>query len=214
MSFRKPACALAVLAALVISSATPANAATPPTRAPTSEEAMEPARNSADFDAPPWDKATIEQYKQKHAGDDDRVVARAPATRGRLVKASTRDAWRKNAKSPPRAHAAHGGLVVCGATPSMVRTGGFISADGFTSCTNGPADLLSNKNCIDVWSTGGYWTTLGCSDWRTCATCSFIAGNFYARTCTTLRYYRPVSKMTVVHGNTSSESYPGNYIQC
>lgn len=96
----------------------------------------------------------------------------------------------------------------------MTRLGYLIPAEGFSSCTNGPADLLYNKNCVDLFSSGGYWTTLTCGEWRSCALCSYIAGYFHARLCTPGRYYRPTSKMSVVHGNTASGSYPGNYIQC
>lgn len=96
----------------------------------------------------------------------------------------------------------------------MTRLGLLISAEGFSSCANGPADLLYNKNCVDLWSSGGYWTTLSCGTWKSCAVCSFVAGYFHARYCTPGRYYRPKSDMSAVHGNTAFGSYPGGYIQC
>lgn len=90
-----------------------------------------------------------------------------------------------------------------------------ISAEGYSFCyINPPPDLLYNRNCVDLWSIGAYWTTLSCSVWRSCAYCAFITGFFEARPCTPGRYYRPLSQMFAVHGNSTSQNYPGAYIQC
>lgn len=183
--------------------------ATPP---PTSKQAVEPARNAAAFDAPPWDSVTIAATAKAGQDPDAKVTARpVKATGGPAATSDVRSAQRGRGR---QAHAAHSGLVICWATPTMARLGLLISAEGYSACSNGPADLLGNKNCVDLWSTGGYWTTLSCGDWRTCGLCSYIAGDFHPRYCTLGRYYRPTGKMSAVHGNAISGSYPGNYIQC
>lgn len=160
---------------------------------PTPEQAMEPARNAAAFSDIPRDSA-MNEYTAKNRKSSTREKGR-PVQEGEV-------------------EPAHNTYIECGARPSMVRSGRLISAEGYSYCVNGPADLLYNKNCVDLWATGGYWTELSCSSWRSCATCSYIAGYFEARTCTPGRYYRPVSKMYAVHGNSFSRDYPGYYLQC
>lgn len=171
---------------------------------PTPEQAMEPSRNAADFDTLPWSPATLKKHADNGRRTGDRAaVGRAPGQ----ARSTTRPVQAK-------AFAAHPGVVTCTGHPSIVQVSSTVSAEGYVTCINGPADLLGEMNCVDLWATGGYWTTLSCGQWKTCAGCSYIAGYFHARPCTPGRYYRGLAKISVVHGNNVSQNYPSAYNQC
>ena len=93
---------------------------------PTPEQAAQPSRNAADFDAPPWDSATLQEATSKNYGVDARAQARPVKARG----ARATDIVVRSAHGVQRVRAAHAGLVICGATPSMTRLGFLISAGG------------------------------------------------------------------------------------
>lgn len=190
-----------------------AHAAAPP---PTPEQTVEPARNAAAWDDPPpaLSPNVLEQYAKQDPSA--RLKAGPLPTRGHRVEPKRRrPVMRTTAVRSKRMQARHPGYTECAAVPSMSRLGILISAEGYSYCyINPPADLLANRNCVDLWVYGGYWTTLSCSEWRSCAVCAFIAGHFEGRLCTPGRYFRPESRMFGVHGNSAYGAYNGNYIQC
>jgi hypothetical protein len=96
----------------------------------------------------------------------------------------------------PRAHASH--LVVCLAYASTTRGNYRYVAHGSATCS-GTVDMLSAKACIDLWSTGGYWTTLGCSEWTTRVYASTITAEGYGRSCTGGRIYRAAAVVSGFH---------------
>lgn len=103
-----------------------------------------------------------------------------------------------------RAYAAH--TVVCLAYASTTRGNLRYVAHGRVDCPSA-VDMLSAKACIDGWTptigNDGYWTRLGCSEWKTRTATSTVIADGYGRSCTNGRIYRAVAAASAFHHTTA-----------
>ena len=193
-------CRLAMVLAVPLIVASPALALDPD--APTDAEVIIPPVNMTSFPTYP-----PEWGSNPSSGSGGTAIA-ARATHPRRAK-------RRRAKSATRP-----GWVTCGgyATTSTYRAAGTVASNGASRCNAGQSggfpDLLAALGCIDLWSTGRYWTRLGCGNWRTSGPTLNVAHPTYERACTSGRYYRAANRMSMVHGNSASGEYYAYYAKC
>lgn len=202
--------AMAVLAAVAVVQAPLANAA-----APTPADALLPAINEADFEMhPPGQPLTSSSLGTALPDTSDAIASRYGARRGARGK-------HRRGKRPRVRRATRPGLVECYGKASLYEKnfGREFATEGYSQCrggqTGGAADLLSSQGCIDVWSEQGrYWTRIKCGSWTSYAASLYTPHTSVIRSCTIGRYYRPVNKMSMVHGNNAAKAYTGGFKQC